>query len=105
MVFVGYIFVPRKCCVSFTTRMILKRLSFSNNIFIKGPSTIHVPSGEEMRVFEACSRYNPRYRQGIVDTPLVVLAGKDFGKGTNREWAVKGASVVTDVQMSSLRDH
>ena len=43
-----------------------------------------------MRVFEACCRYNPGYRQGLIDTPLVVIAGKDFGKGANREWAAKG---------------
>jgi len=56
----------------------------------KGPITVHIPSGEEMRVFEACCRYNPGYRQGLIDTPLVVIAGKDFGKGANREWAAKG---------------
>ena len=51
---------------------------------------MHVPTGEEMRVFEACARYNPQHRRGVVDTPLLVIAGKDFGKGTTREWAVKG---------------
>ena len=51
---------------------------------------IHYPSGSEMSVFEACTRYNPQYRDGIIDNPLVIIAGKDFGKGPAREWAIKG---------------
>src|SRR5207249_290995 len=50
----------------------------------EGDWTIHVPSGEEMRVFDAAQRY---IGEG---TPLVVLAGKEYGSGSSRDWAAKG---------------
>uniref|UniRef100_A0A8C4NMC1 Cytoplasmic aconitate hydratase n=1 Tax=Eptatretus burgeri TaxID=7764 RepID=A0A8C4NMC1_EPTBU len=49
-----------------------------------GPHTVHLPSGETMSVFEAAERYA---RDG---QPLVVLAGKDYGSGSSRDWAAKG---------------
>ena len=49
-----------------------------------GPNTIHVPSGEQMSIFDASARY-------IADGhPLVVLAGKEYGSGSSRDWAAKG---------------
>ena len=50
----------------------------------EGTWTVHVPSGEEMTIFEAAERYR---REG---TPLVVLAGKEYGSGSSRDWAAKG---------------
>src|SRR5467141_2372555 len=46
--------------------------------------TKHVPSGQEMTIYDASMRYQ---REG---TPLVVLAGKEYGSGSSRDWAAKG---------------
>src|SRR5690606_16855299 len=44
----------------------------------------HLPTGEEMTVFEASLRYKQS------NTPLVILAGKEYGSGSSRDWAAKG---------------
>src|SRR5207253_3670102 len=44
----------------------------------------HVPSGDEMSIYDASLRYQ---KEG---TPLVVLAGKEYGSGSSRDWAGKG---------------
>ena len=49
-----------------------------------GPRTVHVPSGDTMDVFDAADRYRQEGR------PLVLLAGKDYGSGSSRDWAAKG---------------
>ncbi|CAI7991835.1 Cytoplasmic aconitate hydratase [Geodia barretti] len=49
-----------------------------------GPKTLHFPSGESMDVFDAAERYRSEGR------PLIVLAGKDYGSGSSRDWAAKG---------------
>lgn len=49
-----------------------------------GPTTIHVPSGDELAVFEAAERYQNDGHQQIV------LAGKEYGTGSSRDWAAKG---------------
>jgi aconitate hydratase len=50
----------------------------------EGGVTLHLPTGEQMSVFEAAERYKA---EGI---PLVVLAGKEYGTGSSRDWAAKG---------------
>jgi aconitate hydratase len=50
----------------------------------EGAWTRHVPSGDEMRIFEASSRY---MEEG---TPTIVVAGKEYGSGSSRDWAAKG---------------
>ncbi|MDX1647036.1 MAG: aconitate hydratase AcnA, partial [Longimicrobiales bacterium] len=50
----------------------------------EGGYTIHFPSGEEMPIFDASMRYQE------ADTPLIVLAGKEYGTGSSRDWAAKG---------------
>jgi aconitate hydratase len=50
----------------------------------EGTWTVHVPSGEEMTIFDASQRY---LAEG---TPLLVLAGKEYGTGSSRDWAAKG---------------
>jgi aconitate hydratase len=47
--------------------------------------TTHQPSDETMPVFDACLRYK---KEGV---PLIVLAGKEYGSGSSRDWAAKGA--------------
>jgi aconitate hydratase len=54
----------------------------------EGTWTVHVPSGEEMTVFEASQRY---LEEG---TPLIVIAGKEYGSGSSRDWAAKGPNLL-----------
>ena len=50
----------------------------------EGDWTRHLPGGEEMRIFDASQRYQAE------DTPLLVVAGKEYGSGSSRDWAAKG---------------
>jgi aconitate hydratase A / 2-methylisocitrate dehydratase len=50
----------------------------------EGGVTRHLPSGEGMSIFDASERYR---QEGV---PLVVLAGKEYGSGSSRDWAAKG---------------
>jgi aconitate hydratase len=51
---------------------------------VEGGVTLHVPSGERMDIYDAAERYKAS------GTPLVVLAGKEYGSGSSRDWAAKG---------------
>ncbi len=51
---------------------------------VEGGVTIHVPSGERMDIYDAAERYRAE------GTPLVVIAGKEYGSGSSRDWAAKG---------------
>ena len=51
---------------------------------VEGGVTIHYPSGERMDIFDAAERYK---QDGV---PLVVIAGKEYGSGSSRDWAAKG---------------
>jgi aconitate hydratase len=50
----------------------------------EGAYTRHLPNGEEMFIFEASEKYR------AAGTPLLVLAGKEYGSGSSRDWAAKG---------------
>ena len=50
----------------------------------EGAFTRYLPSGEEMSIFDASEKYRA---EGI---PLIVLAGKEYGSGSSRDWAAKG---------------
>ena len=54
----------------------------------EGTWTLHVPSGEEMTIFEASQRYLAEA------TPLVVIAGREYGSGSSRDWAAKGPKLL-----------
>jgi aconitate hydratase len=54
----------------------------------EGGITVHVPSGEQMSIYDAAMRYK---QEG---TPLVVLAGKEYGTGSSRDWAAKGTMLL-----------
>jgi aconitate hydratase len=51
---------------------------------IEGGVTLHVPTSEVMPIYDAAMRYR---QEG---TPLVVVAGKEYGSGSSRDWAAKG---------------
>ncbi len=51
---------------------------------VEGGVTKHIPSGEILPIWEAAERY---LREG---TPLIILAGKEYGSGSSRDWAAKG---------------
>jgi aconitate hydratase len=54
----------------------------------EGPWTTHLPSGEVMAVFDAALRYREE------DVPLLVVAGKEYGSGSSRDWAAKGPALL-----------
>ena len=49
-----------------------------------GPRTIHIPSGDEMDIFDAAQRYKTDNKT------VILLAGKEYGSGSSRDWAAKG---------------
>jgi aconitate hydratase len=55
---------------------------------IEGGVTRHMPSGEQMAIYDAAMRYQ---QEG---TPLVVVAGKEYGTGSSRDWAAKGTNLL-----------
>jgi aconitate hydratase len=54
----------------------------------EGTWTLHVPSGEARTIYDASARY---LAEG---TPLIVLAGKEYGSGSSRDWAAKGPNLL-----------
>ncbi|MGE5274040.1 MAG: aconitate hydratase AcnA [Verrucomicrobiota bacterium] len=74
---------------------VLVRGTFANvrlrNLLVPGSEgtwTVHLPSGEEGSIFDVSARY---LAEG---TPLVVLAGKEYGTGSSRDWAAKGPKLL-----------
>ncbi|HEY2955277.1 MAG TPA: aconitate hydratase AcnA [Candidatus Eisenbacteria bacterium] len=71
--------------------LVMVRGTFANirlkNLLVPGTEgnvTLHLPDGERLSVFDAAERYRA---QGV---PLLVLAGKEYGSGSSRDWAAKG---------------
>ncbi|HEX9835402.1 MAG TPA: aconitate hydratase, partial [Alphaproteobacteria bacterium] len=55
---------------------------------VEGGYTRHMPSGEQMSIYDAAMRYKA---EGV---PLVVVAGKEYGTGSSRDWAAKGVRLL-----------
>jgi aconitate hydratase len=55
---------------------------------VEGGLTLHIPSGEQMSIYDASVKYKSA---GI---PLVILAGKEYGSGSSRDWAAKGTMLL-----------
>jgi len=55
---------------------------------MEGGFTKHIPGNEQMSVYDAAQRYKAE------NTPLIVLAGKEYGSGSSRDWAAKGANLL-----------
>ncbi|MEK7383141.1 MAG: aconitate hydratase, partial [Elusimicrobiota bacterium] len=73
---------------------VMMRGTFANirikNLMLKdvtGGYTIHVPSKEQLAIFDAAMKYQSE------KTPLIVLAGKEYGTGSSRDWAAKGPAL------------
>ncbi len=54
----------------------------------EGCWTCHIPSGEQVSIYEAAMRYRDE------ETPLIVLAGAEYGTGSSRDWAAKGPALL-----------
>jgi aconitate hydratase len=54
----------------------------------EGGVTLHLPDGEQMPIYDAAQLY------AAEETPLVVLAGREYGSGSSRDWAAKGPSLL-----------
>jgi aconitate hydratase len=54
----------------------------------EGGVTRHLPDGEQMSIYDASTRYQA---DGV---PLVILAGKEYGSGSSRDWAAKGTALL-----------
>jgi aconitate hydratase len=74
---------------------VMMRGTFANvrlrNLLVPGSEgswTVHLPSGEELTIFDAAGRYATEGR------PLVVLAGREYGSGSSRDWAAKGPALL-----------
>ncbi|OGR90552.1 MAG: aconitate hydratase 1 [Elusimicrobia bacterium RBG_16_66_12] len=73
---------------------VMMRGTFANirikNLMLKdvtGGYTAHVPSGEQMPIFDAAMKYQAE------KVPTIVLAGKEYGTGSSRDWAAKGPAL------------
>jgi aconitate hydratase len=74
---------------------VMMRGTFANirlrNLLVPGTEggvTVHIPSGEQMSIFDAAMKYKTD------KTPLVILAGKEYGTGSSRDWAAKGTMLL-----------
>src|SRR5580700_8145125 len=74
---------------------VMMRGTFANirlrNLLLPGTEggvTLHIPSGKQMSIFDAAVEYK------AAGTPLVVLAGKEYGTGSSRDWAAKGTMLL-----------
>ena len=54
----------------------------------EGGNTIFIPTGEKLSIYDAAMRYQQQ------QTPLVIIAGKEYGTGSSRDWAAKGTNLL-----------
>lgn len=74
---------------------VMMRGTFANvrikNLMVPGTEggvTMHQPSGEPMTIYDAAMRYQ------ATGTPLIIVAGQEYGTGSSRDWAAKGAKLL-----------
>jgi len=74
---------------------VMMRGTFANirlrNLMLPGTEggvTLHVPTGEQMSIYDAAVKYKAE------GTPLIVIAGKEYGTGSSRDWAAKGTMLL-----------
>ncbi|MBB6287867.1 aconitase [Pseudomonas sp. SJZ103] len=54
----------------------------------EGGNTLYIPTGEKMPIYDAAMKYQ------ACGTPLVVIAGQEYGTGSSRDWAAKGTNLL-----------
>jgi len=54
----------------------------------EGGVTIHLPDGKQMSIYDAAMRYQQE------DVPAIILAGREYGSGSSRDWAAKGPALL-----------
>jgi aconitate hydratase len=54
----------------------------------EGPYTVHLPDGEEQFIYDAATKYAHE------SVPLIVIAGREYGSGSSRDWAAKGTALL-----------
>ena len=54
----------------------------------EGGNTLYIPTGEKMAIYDAAMKYQ------AMGTPLVVIAGQEYGTGSSRDWAAKGTNLL-----------
>jgi aconitate hydratase len=74
---------------------VMVRGTFANirlkNLLVPGTEggvTVHIPSGQQLSIYDAAMKYQAER------TPLVILAGKEYGAGSSRDWAAKGTALL-----------
>jgi aconitate hydratase len=74
---------------------VMVRGTFANirlkNLLVPGTEggvTVHIPSGQQLSIYDAAMKYQSER------TPLVILAGKEYGAGSSRDWAAKGTALL-----------
>ena len=55
---------------------------------VEGGVSIHFPTGQQMSIFDASTKYQAE------KTPLMIIAGKEYGTGSSRDWAAKGPKLL-----------
>jgi aconitate hydratase A / 2-methylisocitrate dehydratase len=55
---------------------------------VEGGITVHLPSGAQASIYDAAMRYKAEH------TPLIILAGREYGTGSSRDWAAKGTMLL-----------
>jgi aconitate hydratase len=74
---------------------VMMRGTFANirlrNLLLPGTEggvTLHIPSGEQLSIYDVAMRYQQSR------TPLIIIAGKEYGTGSSRDWAAKGTMLL-----------
>jgi 3-isopropylmalate dehydratase small subunit len=74
---------------------VMVRGTFANirlkNLLVPGTEggvTVHIPSGQQLSIYDAAMKYQAER------TPLMILAGKEYGAGSSRDWAAKGTALL-----------
>ena len=74
---------------------VMVRGTFANirlkNLLVPGTEggvTMHIPSGQQLSIYDAAMKYQAE------KTPLIILAGKEYGAGSSRDWAAKGTALL-----------
>jgi aconitate hydratase len=74
---------------------VMVRGTFANirlkNLLVPGTEggvTVHIPSGQQLSIYDASMKYQAE------KTPLMILAGKEYGAGSSRDWAAKGTALL-----------